>query len=617
VLELEQEECPRFALYLTDIGQVVLTSDPCRRERWFPAEDLVGHLVRAEQAPQVERFPDLLVATSRAFLEAVAAGRFISGLFWLLALRLGEGSAQLATVALTARLAAEVCLEFQRDPTVPATAPAEASLILLATQTFQEALSVAGGGRLGAVLASPTPDVTALRVRCGQPTPVSSYPTNAWEALRRLIDDLGPTYRTCPRPTWKHNRTSYRLGGDRGFGRSADLAGRVTQTGPLYPRLLDRSRPHLAYLLPMCDLGGAERVTANLAREARRRGWVPHLFVAGGGTVRLLAEFRDVFETITALDDPALYGSDRLLGLLGGMDVVINTHCRQTFEAFSALRRVGVRTFCHLHSVPLTQSTGAPCGPPFDAVRFEHSIDGVLVISQKMRHWCLAAGIPAEKVHHIPNAPSFEVSEALVAAALAERAERAAGSPLRVLFSGRFDGEKGLDRLVPLVRQSVERDLPFRWRIVGRAVLGDGPGEKELEPLRPYLHPPVQMPQALTRIYRWADVVILLSRFEGVPLTIIEGQRFGCVAVATAVGAVDEVVEHGRTGFLVDPHLDTSTLVATVTHHLSELQEDRGRLLRMAREAAALRRAATWSRSFEPFARAVEGLLAGRGGRQA
>jgi glycosyltransferase involved in cell wall biosynthesis len=46
------------------------------------------------------------------------------------------------------------------------------------------------------------------------------------------------------------------------------------------------------------------------------------------------------------------------------------------------------------------------------------------------------------------------------------------------------------------------------------------------------------------------DVVLLTSRSEGLPVSLIEAAAAGLPAVATPVGGVPELVEHERTGFL-------------------------------------------------------------------
>ena len=167
---------------------------------------------------------------------------------------------------------------------------------------------------------------------------------------------------------------------------------------------------------------------------------------------------------------------------------------------------------------------------------------GITVISEKLRRWCVAQGVPAGKLHLIRNAPGYEADPARVAAALAARRARPPGRPLRALFLGRLDGQKGLDRLAAVVARTQDR---VEWRVVGRAVL-DRPVDLGLT-----LEPPATTPAELDALYAWADAVLLPSRFEGVPLIVLEAQRFGCAVVATDVGATSEVIEDGVDGFLV------------------------------------------------------------------
>jgi glycosyltransferase involved in cell wall biosynthesis len=49
------------------------------------------------------------------------------------------------------------------------------------------------------------------------------------------------------------------------------------------------------------------------------------------------------------------------------------------------------------------------------------------------------------------------------------------------------------------------------------------------------------------------DAIALSSHHEGLPIALVEALATGIPCVATAVGGVPEVVEHGQQGFLVEP----------------------------------------------------------------
>lgn len=81
-----------------------------------------------------------------------------------------------------------------------------------------------------------------------------------------------------------------------------------------------------------------------------------------------------------------------------------------------------------------------------------------------------------------------------------------------------------------------------------------------------------QVPQLLAK----AGVFVLCSRYEGLPLSIIEAMCAGLPIVATDVGGVRELVEDGVNGFLV-PAGDPSALAS----RLDRLQNDTALRVRM------------------------------------
>jgi glycosyltransferase involved in cell wall biosynthesis len=86
---------------------------------------------------------------------------------------------------------------------------------------------------------------------------------------------------------------------------------------------------------------------------------------------------------------------------------------------------------------------------------------------------------------------------------------------------------------------------------IGRLGLG---GKVLLTGLRP------DVPEILAA----SDITVHSSTHEGLPKTVLEGMAAGTPVIATAVGGVPAVVEHGVTGLLVDP-LDPAQLAQAIT----------------------------------------------------
>jgi glycosyltransferase involved in cell wall biosynthesis len=337
-----------------------------------------------------------------------------------------------------------------------------------------------------------------------------------------------------------------------------------------YPSASPATR-NIGFILPIASFGGVERVAYNLAQQFCSAGWQVHLYVIGQSRIEVPAEFRSSIASINFLQDPAFGAWDpeteyqgtalsasrkhpravnRLVAALAWLDVVVNCHTGEFNAAAAQLRRIGVRTVSHLHILDLSPY-GRSVGHPILALAYEHAYDLIVCNSRQLAAWMHAAGIPAEKLLLVPNAPGHPLDQATRESILAERAERQESPKLSLnaLYLGRLDRQKGIDRLAEVVRQTRELDLPVEWRIVGSAITGQETLPPILQGLR---EPPVFDGQSLTALFAWADVMVLLSEFEGVPLSVLEAQRLGVVVIATNVGALSEIVSNGKNGFLVE-----------------------------------------------------------------
>jgi glycosyltransferase involved in cell wall biosynthesis len=128
-------------------------------------------------------------------------------------------------------------------------------------------------------------------------------------------------------------------------------------------------------------------------------------------------------------------------------------------------------------------------------------------------------------------------------------------SGLTLLTVGRLHVIKDHAFLVRACAQLRKRGLLFRCLIAG-----GGPERRNLQGLirANQLENRVTLlghvcRQELDSLYRRADVVVLTSQSEGIPLVLMEAMARGKVVLAPAITGIPELVISGKTGFLYEP----------------------------------------------------------------
>ncbi|MBK8267398.1 MAG: glycosyltransferase family 4 protein [Planctomycetes bacterium] len=130
-----------------------------------------------------------------------------------------------------------------------------------------------------------------------------------------------------------------------------------------------------------------------------------------------------------------------------------------------------------------------------------------------------------------------------------------AGEKPNVLCVGRLSKEKGHLILLDAIAELRKRGLKTKLTLVG-----DGPMRETIKSRIQTLglNSDVTLtgaldPESVASQYAQADVVVLASFSEGVPVVLMEAMAHGLPVVATRVGGVPELVEHASNGVLVAP----------------------------------------------------------------
>jgi glycosyltransferase involved in cell wall biosynthesis len=172
--------------------------------------------------------------------------------------------------------------------------------------------------------------------------------------------------------------------------------------------------------------------------------------------------------------------------------------------------------------------------------------DRLVAVGSRVRDELVAAGVG--RLHQYAVVPPGTALRPLPDRAAARLALGVPGQEPVVAFVGRLTRVKRPDRLVSVARE-LRRLVPG----VRFVVCGDGDAAGEVAAAAgefgTALRPVGWRPDVET-VYAAADLVLLTSDNEGMPVSLIEAGLAGVPVVATKVGSVGEVVQDGVTGLL-------------------------------------------------------------------
>jgi len=239
------------------------------------------------------------------------------------------------------------------------------------------------------------------------------------------------------------------------------------------------------------------------------------------------------------------------LCLSGQVDLI---HAHMTTRGSAARKTVlcalamafGVPVIVHMHGadfMPFHRRLHPALRWPLDAVlrRARH----VVVLGTNWRNFLVRdAGIDAARIAIVPNGvPRFPVIGA-----------RRAEAPPRLLFLGRLCARKGLPDLIAALAVPTLRERDWQATLAGDGNAAPYRAMLSWHGLQHKVSVPGWVGRAETQaLLAQADILVLPSHHEAMPLAIIEALAAGVAVITTPVGVIPEFLRDGTHALLVTP----------------------------------------------------------------
>lgn len=146
-----------------------------------------------------------------------------------------------------------------------------------------------------------------------------------------------------------------------------------------------------------------------------------------------------------------------------------------------------------------------------------------------------------------------------------------ANAQLEVFFIGRGSAQKRIELVAAIAQKAHAQQMPLHVNFVGDV-------EKIIDPvLYPYCSfwGVVKDEGLMDTIYRKADVLLLTSLFEGLPVVVMQMMAYGRVVLSTAVSGIPDYIHHLQNGMLIKA-TDTTKIVEEGLAHLQRLAREPG-----------------------------------------
>lgn len=211
--------------------------------------------------------------------------------------------------------------------------------------------------------------------------------------------------------------------------------------------------------------------------------------------------------------------------------------------------------------------------------KYLESVDGFIFNSQTTKR-TVNSLLENSKPDVIAYPPTDRFGEAISEKEIIERSK---AKELRILFLGNVMERKGLHTLLKAVSS---QQSAVRVDIVGSLTTEPNYAKQmqefvtvnDLSSIVTF-HSSLNN-EPLKQTLKQSHILIVPSSYEGFGIVYLEGMGFGLPTIGTTAGAAGEIIEHKKTGYLIEPNDST-----TLTKYISQVAQDRNLLNQLSLNA--------------------------------
>jgi glycosyltransferase involved in cell wall biosynthesis len=297
----------------------------------------------------------------------------------------------------------------------------------------------------------------------------------------------------------------------------------------------------ILYLAPWVDYGGSDKNTIDWFRWIDRERFAPSLITTQSSPNPLIDEVVPFADEVWILPDlmPAEQMPAFIFDFIASrrIEVIHLMNSRLGFDLLPDLPCLPEppEVVVQLHVEEVDRSGYVR----YVTTRYGNLVDKFSISNEHVAEAVRGYGVPPEKIEVIYTGVDTEEEFAPASATPAEQLDR---SKLQILFGARITDQKDPLLMVDVAAGLRERGVDFQIQVVGdgdldaelRAkIAAAGLGEQVI------LHPPTP---GLRDWYAATDVLLMTSKFEGIPCALFESMSMGLPIVAPALPGIGELL---------------------------------------------------------------------------